>query len=187
MVASCVPQALMFMAMVSSFGPDTSLGIIPKPHVLAYYACFFFYGVSEFSANDTDSKMGRWWKWLLPAAMIIFIASIATINNRLLAMVLQPAYAWTMSIGLIGFFGRAFSKPHPAAAWLADASYWMYLVHLPVVLLAQLLVLPWAVPVELKFVAVLAIVIPLLLVSYRFGVRYTVIGRWLNGPRSAAE
>lgn len=187
MVATCLPQSLMFMAMVSTFGPDTSMGIIPKPHVLAYYACFFFYGVAEFAANDIDTKMGRSWKWLLPAAIIVFIVAIATINNRMLAMVLQPAYAWTMSLGLIGMFGRIFSRPHPTATWLADGSYWMYLIHLPLVLLAQLLVLPWAVPVELKFFAVLVIVIPLLLVSYRFGVRYTVIGRWLNGSRSMAE
>jgi hypothetical protein len=29
-------------------------------------------------------------------------------------------------------------------------------------------------------------VTPLLLLSYRFGVRYTVIGRWLNGPRGVS-
>lgn len=187
MLATCLPQSLMFMSSIATFGPDTSMGIIPKPHVLAYYACFFFYGVAEYSANGIDTKMGRSWKLLLPTAIVLFVAAIATINNRVLATALQPAYAWTMSLGLIGLFGCFFSKPHPKASWLADASYWMYLVHVPLVLIAQLLVRPWELPAELKFVLVLTVVIPLLLLSYRFGVRYTVIGRWLNGPRSVNE
>jgi hypothetical protein len=186
-LATCLPQSLMFMSSIATFGPDTSMGIIPKPHVLVFYACFFFYGVAEYSANGINTKMGRSWKWLLPAAIVLFIAALATINNRMLAAALQPAYAWTMSLGLIGLFGRFFSKPHPMASWLADASYWMYLVHVPLVLIAQFLVRPWDLPAELKFVLVLIVVIPLLLLSYRFGVRYTVIGRWLNGPRSVNE
>lgn len=187
MVASCLPQSLMFMSLIASFGPDTSIGIIPKPHVLAYYGCFFFYGVAEYSANGIETEMGRSWKRMLIAAFFLFAAGIVTINNRMLATALQPAYAWTMSMGLIGLFGRFFSKPHPATTWMADASYWMYLAHLPLVLGAQLLVREWALPAELKFIVVLSLVIPLLLLSYRFGVRYTVIGRWLNGPRSMVK
>jgi len=68
-------------------------------------------------------------------------------------------------------------------SWLADASYWMYLVHVPLVMAAQLLVRPWALPADLKFLIVMALVTPVLLVSYRYGVRYTPIGWLLNGPR----
>jgi len=114
---------------------------------------------------------------------VLLVAGIATMNNRTLATVLQPAYAWTMAVGLIGLFCRLFPYPLPAMSWLADASYWMYLVHVPLVMAAQLLSRQWPLPAEVKFVVILATVTLLLLASYRWCVRYTVIGSLLNGPR----
>jgi len=183
-VASCLPQAVMGMSLAGGYGPDTSLGLFPKPHVLGFYACFFFFGVATFAAKGLDTQLGRRWKILLPAAAVLLVAGIATMNDRLLATVLQPAYAWTMSLGLVGLFCRLFPHPRPAVAWLADASYWMYLVHVPLVIVAQLLVRRWPLPAEVKFLLILGMVTPLLLASYRWCVRFTAIGSLLNGPRA---
>jgi peptidoglycan/LPS O-acetylase OafA/YrhL len=183
--ASCLPQAVMGMSLAGGYGPDTSLGILPKPHLLGFYACFFFFGVATFAAEGLDTSLGRPWKILLPAAAVLLAAGIATMNERLLATLLQPAYAWTMSLGLIGLFCRLFPHPRPAVAWLADASYWMYLVHVPLVMVAQLLVRQWPLPAEVKFLLILGLVTPLLLASYRWCVRSTVIGSLLNGPRAS--
>jgi len=187
MAASCVPQLVMGMSMAAGYGPDSSFGILPRPHLLAFYACFFFFGVATFAAEGLDTGLGRPWKLLLPAAIVLFGLGIATLNDRLFASVLQPAYAWTMSLGLIGVFSRFCSRPSPLLSWLADASYWMYLVHVPLVMAAQLVVRPWAMPADLKFLLVMAMVTPVLLVSYRYGVRFTVIGRLLNGPRGTTS
>jgi peptidoglycan/LPS O-acetylase OafA/YrhL len=181
--ASCLPQAVMGMTLAGSFGPDTSLGLLPKPHVLGFYACFFFFGVATFAAEGLDTRLGSRWKLLLPAAAVLLAAGIATMNDRRLATFLQPAYAWTMSLGLIGLFCRLFPHPRPAVSWLADASYWMYLVHVPLVMVAQLLIRQWPLPAGVKFLLILGLVTPLLLATYRWCVRYTVIGRLLNGPR----
>jgi peptidoglycan/LPS O-acetylase OafA/YrhL len=181
--ASCLPYAVMSMSLAGFYGPDTSLGILPKPHVLGYYACFYFYGVATFAAEGIDTRLGRHWKVLLPLAAVLLVAGIATMNDRTLATILQPAYAWTMALGLIGLFHRFFAEPRPAVAWLADASYWMYLVHVPLVMAAQLVVRQWPLPAEVKFVVILATVTLLLLASYRWCVRYTPIGSLLNGPR----
>ena len=180
---SCLPQAVMGMSLAGVYGPDTSLGILPTPHVLGYYACFYFYGVATFAAEGIDTRLGRHWKFLLPAAAVLLVAGLATMNDRTIATILQPAYAWTMALGLIGMFHRLFPYPRPAVSWLADASYWMYLVHVPLVMAAQLLVRQWPLPAELKFVVILAMVTLILLASYRWCVRYTAIGSLLNGPR----
>jgi peptidoglycan/LPS O-acetylase OafA/YrhL len=89
-----------------------------------------------------------------------------------------------MSLALIGLFSRLFPHPRPAVAWLADASYWMYLVHVPLVMAAQLLIRQWPLPAGVKFLLILGLVTPLLLASYRWIVRFTVIGSLLNGPRA---
>ncbi|MFM8826011.1 MAG: acyltransferase family protein [Actinomycetota bacterium] len=182
--ASCLPQAVMGMSVAGSYGPDIAYGILPKPHVLAFYACFFFFGVATFAQEGIATRLGRHWKLLLPAAAVLLVAGLATMNDRLLATFLQPAYAWTMSLGLIGLFCRLFPHPRPAVSWLADASYWMYLIHVPLVLAAQLFVRQWPLPAGVKFLIILAGVTAILLVSYRWCVRYTAIGTLLNGPRS---
>jgi len=184
---SCVPQLVMGMSMTSGYGPDTSFGILPRPHVLAFYACFYFFGVATFAAEGLDTRLGRHWKLLLPTAVALFVVGIATMHDRLLASVLQPAYAWAMSLGLIGLFARFSSRHSPLVSWLADASYWMYLVHPPLVMLAQMIVRSWPMPADLKFLVVMALVTPVLLLSYRYGVRHTAIGSLLNGPRGVAQ
>lgn len=184
--ASCVPQLVMGMSMAAGYGPDSSFGILPRPHLLAWYACFFFFGVGTFAAEGLDTRLGRHWKLLLPAAVLLFVAGIATMTDRLLASVLQPAFAWAMSLGLIGLFSRYCSRPSHRVSWLADASYWMYLVHPPLVMVAQMIVRPWTMPADLKFLVVMTLVTPVLLLSYRYGVRYTALGSLLNGPRRPA-
>ena len=181
--ASCLPQAVMGMSLAGVYGPDTSLGLLPKPNVLGYYACFYFYGVATFAAEGIDTRLGRHWKFLLPAAAVLLVAGLVTMNDRTLATILQPAYAWTMSVGLIGLFHRFLAGHRPAVSWLADASYWMYLIHVPLVMVAQLVVRQWPLLAEVKFVVILATVTLLLLASYRWCVRYTAIGTLLNGPR----
>ena len=185
--ASCLPQAVMGMSLAGVYGPDTSLGLLPKPHVLGYYACFYFYGVATFAAEGIDTRLGRHWKFLLPAAAVLLVAGLVTMNDRTLATILQPAYAWTMSVGLIGLFHRFLAGHRPAMSWLADASYWMYLIHVPLVMVAQLVVRQWPLLAEVKFVVILATVTLLLLASYRWCVRYTAIGTLLNGPRAVTD
>jgi membrane-bound acyltransferase YfiQ involved in biofilm formation len=118
---------------------------------------------------------------------VLFVVGVATIGLRPAAAVLQPAYAWTMSLGLIGLFHRFFPHPSSRIAWLADATYWMYLAHVPLVLAAQLAVREWPLPGEVKFLLILVAVTAVLLVSYAWCVRPTIIGRILNGPRPAAK
>jgi peptidoglycan/LPS O-acetylase OafA/YrhL len=183
MPLSVLPQAFMGQSMSGFFGPDTSFGLLPTPHLLLFYACFYFFGVSSFAAEGIETRLGERWRLLLPAAAALFVAGVATIGFRPAAAVLQPAYAWAMSLGLIGLFHQVVPRPSGRIAWLADATYWMYLAHVPLVLAAQLAVREWPLPGGVKFLLILAAVTAALLVSYRWCVRPTIIGRILNGPR----
>jgi peptidoglycan/LPS O-acetylase OafA/YrhL len=72
----------------------------------------------------------------------------------------------------------------PARRYAADASYWLYLVHLPIVIALQVAVsrLDWPWPV--KFAAILVVVFPLLFASYQLLVRSSFVGAVLNGRRA---
>jgi ABC-type multidrug transport system ATPase subunit/peptidoglycan/LPS O-acetylase OafA/YrhL len=90
---------------------------------------------------------------------------------------------WCWSFALIGLAVRFLDQPHAAVRYTADASYWIYLAHLPVVLAMQVLVgrLPWH--WSLKFPLVLGVSLALLFASYRYLVRPTIIGQVLSGRR----
>ena len=179
---SCLPQ----VCMAAPFGPDTALGLLPLPHLLLYYGCFFWFGASTYVSEGQETRLGKHWKLVLPlACLVVLPAGFATIGTRAWAMVLQPAFAWTASLGLIGGFRCFFAKPIAGLRWLADASYWMYLVHLPLVIAVQAVLLRTEWPALLKILLVIAVSVAVLLVSYRWGVRYTLIGRMLNGARGA--
>jgi peptidoglycan/LPS O-acetylase OafA/YrhL len=95
------------------------------------------------------------------------------------------ANAFTLSLavlGWIGFFVSVFNNPSPIARYLADSSYWVYLIHLPIIIALQVLVSDWSsVGAKLLFINVVTFAISMF--SYQSLVRYTWIGRWLNGQR----
>lgn len=184
---SILPQLVMGQSMSGFFGPDTSFGVLPMPHLLLFYGCFYFFGAATFAADGIGTRLGQRWPLLLSAAALIFLVGLPTICIRPAAAVLQPAYAWAMSLGLIGLFHRLFPQPSGRVAWLADAAYWMYLAHVPLVLAAQLVVRDWPLPGVMKFLLILVAVTILLLVSYGWCVRPTIIGRILNGPRGPVK
>jgi peptidoglycan/LPS O-acetylase OafA/YrhL len=175
-----------------SFGPDSEFGLLPAPHLWIYYAGFFFFGTALYKLTSAQRWLSTNWWWILPlSSIIVFPAALATIPLRFLATLLQPLFAWGMALGLMGAFEALFKKPSPTMRWLADSSYWMYLAHIPVVILLQSLVNSWPVSSWIKFSSVLLLTLFVLLISYDWLVRYSWVGRILNGtkirPRSPTE
>ena len=90
---------------------------------------------------------------------------------------------WCWIFGLIGLAVRFLSDASPTRRYLADASYWMYIVHLPVLAFFAAWWNPLAVHWTIKYPLQIAATIGVLLVSYRYLVRSTFIGATLNGRR----
>lgn len=78
---------------------------------------------------------------------------------------------------------RFLSAHRPTVRYLADASYWMYLLHLPIIFGLQELMSEWPLHWSIKFPLLMIVTTALLLTSYRYLVRNTVIGQTLNGRR----
>ena len=176
-----VPQLLMHEPV---FGPDTSEGLFPNPVVLGYYALFFIFGAFLY---QRDIQISRWWTVaLLPALTVIFFGGLNLLYEvkEDWANVLQMAFAWLMCFGLIGLFRLIASRERFWVRYVSDASYWLYLWHLPLIVVAFELVAPWRFSIHLKFVLMILAVPAILLVVYQYGVRYTQIGTMLNGKRT---
>ena len=181
--ATTIPQAFMGMD-GPSLGPDTSTGWLIPPHLLAYYGLFFAVGCWMQGHEPEFRKWtGHWKSWLAVSVVVLFPAAVATLESRSWSLVIQPLYAWLMSLGCLGLFERYLSHPSSRSRYLSDSSYWLYLAHLPVVVALQSLVSGWGGGAVVKLGLVLLLAIPLLLVSYHLLVRSTPLGWLLNGRR----
>jgi peptidoglycan/LPS O-acetylase OafA/YrhL len=178
-----------FMGLGSpSFGPDTSIGILPMPHVLLYYGIFFGFGALYYESRDVEGRLGRLWPVLLPAAFLVALpVAVVSMGYRPVTIVAQAVYAWAMSFGLMGLFRRVVPRENKAIRYVSDASYWLYLAHLPLIIAAQAFVRDWPFPAGLKFLLVGTVVTGFLLLTYQTLVRYTWLGALLNGPRTRPE
>ena len=117
---------------------------------------------------------------------------------RLLDAIFYGFAAVLFSVGLVGLFERILQLPGRWVRWLADSSYWIYIMHLPVVtfltfylahldrqgLLKDLTGFSWS--AELKFLAACLATAALGIVTYRYLVRHTPLGTLLNGKTTAA-
>ena len=176
------------------FGPDTDTGLLPPLHLLAYYAAFFSFGALAYGRRDRNGALladtlGRRWPVVLPVSvLVVFPVGLAVtylpeVRSWAVSQVLQVLYAWGMCLGLIGLFRILLTRERPSVRYLADASYWIYLVHLPLVIGAQIVLRDWALPSGIKFLLITGGVTAVLLLSYQAFVRYTPIGTLLNGRK----
>lgn len=111
--------------------------------------------------------------------------SFATL--RLVAAILYASAIWISTFAVLGLALRFMSGFSPTRRYIADASYWLYLIHMPIVMALQVAVsqLDWPWPV--KFATILVVALPLMLVSYHLLVRFTIVGVVLNGRRAPRE
>jgi peptidoglycan/LPS O-acetylase OafA/YrhL len=175
-----------------SFGPDTSTSLIPAGRVVAYYAVFFAVGVASYSVRSN----GKNWmsqlssRWLavpmLGAALggVLWGALDATYGdapNEVGAGVLQTVYTWQMIVGVISLGSLLLNTSRRWIRFVSDSSYWLYLAHLPLVLIGQrwLQDVDW--PIGLEFLVLVSTLTAVLLISYRWLIRPTPIGWLLNG------
>ncbi|MBR0792193.1 acyltransferase family protein [Bradyrhizobium manausense] len=108
--------------------------------------------------------------------------SFATL--RLASAMLYAPAIWMTTFAALGLALRFMSGFSPTWRYLADASYWLYIIHLPIVMALQVALsqLDW--PGLVKFAIILIVAIPPMLASYHLLVRFSFIGAILNGRRA---
>lgn len=111
------------------------------------------------------------------------LTDAAAAGTHVAAMAALALSIWLLIYGFVGLCLRYLGGPNAVWRYLSDASYWMYLVHLPLAVWLPVLLRNQPLPAALKFGLSLAGVTALTLISYHYFVRGTVIGWWLNGRR----
>ena len=178
------------------FGADNPTTLLPDPFVFAYYGAFFLFGAFF---HQRAIPVRRWWAAAVLPALAIFPpgvafaypeafgldAAAAWVNG--VSALLQAAFSWLMCFGLMGLFRWIVPRERAWMRYLSDASYWVYIGHVPLVVAGQWLIADWPVSAHLKYLLICLGVPAFLLVVYRYGVRHGVVGTMLNGPRPRAR
>lgn len=162
--------------------------VFPTFVTLTYYTSFFFFGVFFFCRGFVIS---RWWMIALaPALLLVFPAGYLLLNSSIeaawalpLSKLLRILYAWTMCWGLVGLFRMTATRERYWVRFISDSTYWIYLCHLPLILLADRYLGPLTWGDHWRLLLICIAIFAILLISYRYCVRYTLIGIFLNGKR----
>ncbi len=160
---------------------------------IVYYGSYFSVGVWLYGYRHCLGELARGATFNVACSLLAFGGLwhvlpqyLATPDDASLTPLLAlslAGVAWFSIWGYLGWFMRWFDRPSPALRYLADASYWIYLIHLPIVALVQIRLYHLACPALVKFLTAIGVTVGLGLVTYQRYVRYTFIGGWLHGTR----
>lgn len=174
--------------------PDSSL--LPNIEAVAAYFTAFGFGWVLHRQPGLINLWARRWPLNLALAVSLTGASLAMVGVAPALGVAKPglttvanacvyaAATWSWTFAVIGVALKWQSDHSPARRYIADSSYWLYLIHLPLVMVLQAMVAKLDWPAEAKIVLILSVAFPLMFASYQLMVRHTVVGAILNGRRA---
>lgn len=159
--------------------------VIPEVAPLVGYLGAFSVGWALCRRSDALTRISRDWAvYLIVGAIGLSIMLIAQGQVPLpVGAALVALGGWCVTYGLVGVCVRFLTRPRPAIRYLADASYWMYLMHLPIVVAIGMSLAELSLPVAVKLSITLIASSAMLLLTYQLVVRRTPIGAWLNGHK----
>ena len=171
--------------------PTPDMSLVPNLPAFIGYATAFCFGWLLHRQSSPLANLSRTrWAHLGISIVLTIVAMKMLTDPRLMprdgnfAFALVYAMAtWSWTFAIVGMAAQFMSIDRPVVRYLADASYWMYLIHLPLVFALQEAMSEWPLHWSVKFPLLLAIALTILLASYHWLVRFTFIGKALNGKR----
>lgn len=164
---------------------STSTGIFPDPGLLLWYFVIFLTGAVAYHQREFWLQYLRRSAILFAGLFLILFTVFFFVQDWGLAITgwIYGAAVVLGSHAVIGLFLRFGDKPSKVMRFVSDASYWLYLVHLPLVFLFLVVfsVVGLGALATIALSSILTIFLGLL--SYKVLVRHTIISNLLNGKR----
>jgi ABC-type multidrug transport system ATPase subunit/peptidoglycan/LPS O-acetylase OafA/YrhL len=172
--------------------PTPDMSLIPKiPACVGFGTAFIFGWLVNRSAGSLEAMAKRWvphlvFAVLATAYLLYVVKSTAMAQPGATKALFAYAFGvavWGWVLGLTGAALTFLNNFSAARRYIADASYWVYIAHLPVVAAIQVWVGQWPLHWGIKYPFILFVSFALLFLSYHFLVRPTFIGKLLNGRK----
>jgi surface polysaccharide O-acyltransferase-like enzyme len=190
------PLALVPGAVAGGVPMGAPESFIPHWWPFLFYGIFYLCGWCLFGRENIIDAMGKYWMPLSIVAVALFIPYyrmmpvldltrlVPLTNSRLILEGVIGSYLSALLVLLALLAGHQILDWRSSVLqFVSDSSYWIYLVHLPIVVLIQMLLIEAPINMWLKLSIVTCGTFIVCLVTYVVFVRYTPIGRLLNGKR----
>ena len=186
--------ALFYVAGSDLYLAQAGTSFTPDPAAFTHFLLFFLFGWSMNWKPAILANISRLGPFLLITGALLRTFTVVywwdsglsasdNLFSDLVSAAMNSLYSWLVVLGLIGTVFHFSTANRKTYRFLADSSYWSYLFHLIPLIIVQ----HWFANSELRasmsYVITSLLTIGICIVSYRYLVRYTLIGRLLNGPR----
>lgn len=166
----------------------------PHPPSLAYYGSFFLFGYAFHAHRGFLQALARDVKaYAILSALLFPLAQyVSSLDNaahgsdvarHLAAVIVNALCTWSLIYMFIGGALRWFDRNASWIFYLSQASYWVFLVHMPLVLFAGWMLTPYDVPALLKFSVVCTFTAAVGLATFHLWVQRTWLSAFLHGRR----
>tara|TARA_B100001765_G_scaffold163813_1_gene107467 strand:+ start:1059 stop:2183 length:1125 start_codon:yes stop_codon:yes gene_type:complete len=158
---------------------------------------YFLFGYRLYKNNLLFDFIKSNWKFYLigglTVTIIFFILNTQASNfakedvRWIPWVILKISSAVLLSFSFIGLAEQKFSNLNPIVRFISDSSYWVYLIHLPLVAFITFFMFKITIFAELKFLIAIILTSAICLVTYKYFVRSTIIGILLNGKKLGSK
>jgi len=175
----------------------------PEMWSYGYYGLFFLFGWHFFYHTEYLELVSRHLNKLVASVLLaypvfFYLMPQATMDTalslsfddkmafdagKLLAVGLEAYLSVFLTLIALVLGRRFFDAQNQIARYISDASYWVYLVHLPLVFYFQIILTEVDLPVWIKFFITSGATLVIAFVTYHLVVRYTPLGTMLNGKK----
>ena len=170
------------------------LFVKPHPPSLVYYGSFFVLGYFFHHYRDFLQALARGvLSWALLSVVLFPIALRAShldiaargadFAQHLGAVLANGFFTWALIYLFIGGALRFFDRDSPWIQYVSQSSYWVFLVHMPLVCLAGWWLVQFDLPAVLKFLLVCGFTAAVALVTFHYWVQNTWVSVFLHGRR----
>lgn len=173
--------------------PDSFL---PQLWAFGFFGLFFAAGYWIFTSDNFFEQFSAYWVYLLlgslllyavyfhlmPEKIIIPAPPVEFITNIVLKLCEAFVAVWMTLVCLV--LGKRFlNTPSRSMRFMADSSYWIYIIHVPLLFALQYQLMDQEWNWLSKFVVSLGLTLIIGVASYVLLVRWTPIGWMLNGKK----
>lgn len=194
---------IMVPALATQWAPHPAAErFYPELWSFGFYGVFFFIGLLIFQKQSILEELkpyalpllivsiGQYFilyqympKTIVLEDLALMMAGPELTIEHLLVAVLEAYIAVFMTIVCLVYGARFLNSRNKVLRYIADGSYWVYIIHLPIIFLIQfhLIEVELGAWTEFWIVSILTLIIGFL--SYALLIRWTPVGTLLNGKR----
>ncbi len=180
LLAAATTPLLLFMP---SGVLDTSMSLVPDPKLLLTYGIFYAAGLGFGLDRRLPATLERDLRPQLLLALALAPINFATVDQpgwKVVTATTGALMTWLFVFAITGLFLRFQKRASALMRYLSDASYWIYLIHFPLLVWIAGVLAPFSWNAAAKFLVLMTMAVPLLWVSYELAGKSPIV-RWLLG------